>query len=57
MVFVFADCPQVQVIERYEPNQPDELQLEESDVVDVFRKMADGSYNKFYTHLILQTEL
>ncbi|KAK2164213.1 hypothetical protein NP493_1426g00004 [Ridgeia piscesae] len=36
------DCPQVQVIERYEPNQPDELQLEESDVVDVFRKMADG---------------
>ena len=56
MVYVFADCPQVQVIERYEPNQPDELQLEESDVVDVFRKMADGTHNKFFTHLILQTE-
>ena len=39
---VFVDCPQVQVVEKYEAKQPDELQLEESDVVDVFRKMADG---------------
>ena len=31
------------MIESYEAKQPDELQLEESDVVKVSRKMADGT--------------
>ncbi|XP_076357268.1 uncharacterized protein LOC143250508 isoform X2 [Tachypleus tridentatus] len=38
------DCPQVQCIENYQAQQPDELSLEEADVVNVFRKMADGWY-------------
>ncbi|XP_076319000.1 uncharacterized protein LOC143229972 isoform X2 [Tachypleus tridentatus] len=38
------DCPQVQCIEKYDAQEPDELSLEESDVVNVFRKTADGWY-------------
>ncbi|XP_064610370.1 rho guanine nucleotide exchange factor 26-like isoform X2 [Liolophura sinensis] len=38
------DCPQVQAVHRYIATQPDELDLEEADVVNVFRKMADGWY-------------
>jgi len=38
------DCPQVQAIHSYVAQQPDELSLEESDVVNVFRKTADGWY-------------
>lgn len=38
------DCPQVQVTHTYIAEQPDELSLEEADVVNVFRKMADGWY-------------
>ncbi|CAN7985738.1 unnamed protein product [Ixodes hexagonus] len=38
------DCPQVQCRHAYVPEQPDELALQESDVVNVFRKMADGWY-------------
>ncbi|XP_035207512.1 uncharacterized protein LOC118182260 isoform X2 [Stegodyphus dumicola] len=36
------DCPQVQCTHAYNAQQPDELSLEEADVVNVFRKMADG---------------
>ncbi|XP_050040376.2 ephexin-1 [Dermacentor andersoni] len=38
------DCPQVQCRHAYTPRQPDELALEEADVVNVFRKMSDGWY-------------
>lgn len=38
------DCPQVQCRHAYVPEQPDELALQESDVVNVFRKMSDGWY-------------
>lgn len=39
---VFLDCPQVQCIKRFNATEPDELGLEESDVINVFKKMADG---------------
>ncbi|KAG1667383.1 Ephexin-1 [Nymphon striatum] len=42
ILFPQIDCPQVQVLHFYQAQQPDELTLEESDVVNVFRKMADG---------------
>ncbi|XP_066296255.1 uncharacterized protein [Branchiostoma lanceolatum] len=38
------DCPQVQVIHPYQAQQPDELELERSDIINVSRKMADGWY-------------
>jgi neuronal guanine nucleotide exchange factor len=38
------DCPQVQSIYDYNPQQPDELGLIRGDIVKVFRKMADGWY-------------
>ncbi|KAK3096874.1 hypothetical protein FSP39_004312 [Pinctada imbricata] len=38
------DCPQVQCIRNYSAQEPDELTLEESDVVNVFKKMTDGWY-------------
>ncbi|CAH1774133.1 unnamed protein product [Owenia fusiformis] len=38
------DCPQVQVVHAYTSEQPDELTLEESDIINVTRKMADGWY-------------
>ena len=38
----FTDCPQVQCTRKYTATEPDELTLEESDVVNVFKKMADG---------------
>ncbi|KAL8597681.1 hypothetical protein ACOMHN_012648 [Nucella lapillus] len=38
------DCPQVQCVEKYIAQEPDELTLEESDVVNVFKKMGDGWY-------------
>ena len=39
---LIADCPQVQCVEKYIATEPDELTLEESDVINVFKKMADG---------------
>ena len=36
------DCPQVQAVHHYVAQQPDELTLEESDVINVHRKMSDG---------------
>lgn len=38
------DCPQVQCVEKYNAQEPDELTLEESDVINVFKKMGDGWY-------------
>ncbi|XP_070561186.1 ephexin-1-like [Ptychodera flava] len=38
------DCPQVQCVEAYQSSEPDELSLEESDVINVFRKLPDGWY-------------
>ncbi|XP_078337399.1 uncharacterized protein LOC111137825 isoform X4 [Crassostrea virginica] len=38
------DCPQVQCMKRFNATEPDELGLEESDVINVFKKMADGWY-------------
>ena len=42
LLFLFADCPQVQAVFDYEAKQPDELDLQRGDVVKVYRKMADG---------------
>jgi len=39
-----TDCPQVQCTKKYTATEPDELSLEESDVVNVFKKIADGKY-------------
>uniref|UniRef100_A0A9I3EGW4 Guanine nucleotide exchange factor tim n=1 Tax=Anopheles dirus TaxID=7168 RepID=A0A9I3EGW4_9DIPT len=38
------DCPQVIAVHPYQALQPDELDLDISDVVNVHRKMADGWY-------------
>ncbi|GFS29640.1 rho guanine nucleotide exchange factor 26 [Nephila pilipes] len=38
------DCPQVQCVRSYIAQQPDELSLQESDVVTISRKMNDGWY-------------
>ncbi|XP_076451935.1 uncharacterized protein LOC143287661 isoform X2 [Babylonia areolata] len=38
------DCPQVQCVVKYIAQEPDELTLEESDVINVFKKMGDGWY-------------
>ena len=46
----FSDCPQVQCIKKYVPQEPDELALEESDVVNVFKKLEDGRI--FYSKII-----
>ncbi|XP_041378326.1 serine-rich adhesin for platelets-like isoform X2 [Gigantopelta aegis] len=38
------DCPQGQCIRKYSAREPDELGLEESDIVNVYKKMSDGWY-------------
>ncbi|XP_077998278.1 uncharacterized protein LOC144451340 [Glandiceps talaboti] len=38
------DCPQVQCVDAYTAEQPDELSLEESDIINVYRKLPDGWY-------------
>jgi hypothetical protein len=40
--FYITDCPQVQCIKPYIAKEPDELTLDESDVVNVFKKLEDG---------------
>lgn len=40
---VFTDCPQVQCVEKYIAQEPDELTLEESDVINVYKKISDGN--------------
>lgn len=49
-----TDCPQVQTIQRFVPSEPDELALEESDIVDVLRKTKDG---KSFISFILSVNL
>ena len=44
-----ADCPQVQAVHSYTAKEPDELSLEESDVINVFKKMADGKFFCVFT--------
>ena len=44
---LFADCPQVQCMKRFNATEPDELGLEDSDVINFFKKMADG---RFFCH-------
>lgn len=42
------DCPQVEVLCNYRPNQEDELDLKLGDVVNVLQKMPDGNiYSNF----------
>lgn len=43
-VFENWDCPQVKCIRRYIAKEPDELTLELSDVVNVFKKLKDGMF-------------
>ncbi|XP_060579714.1 ephexin-1-like [Ruditapes philippinarum] len=38
------DCPQVRCVKRYVAKEPDELTLELSDVVNVFKKLKDGMF-------------
>lgn len=42
--FLTTDCPQFHCVKKYIAQQPDELTLEESDVINVTRKMADGTF-------------
>jgi len=44
------DCPQVQAVTRFEATQPDELLLEESDVVNVSRKVSDDGKSQSLHH-------
>ena len=47
-LYISTDCPQVRCVKRYVAKEPDELTLELSDVVNVFKKLKDGkskSYN------------
>lgn len=44
VIYADWDCPQVQAVMQYLATEPDELSLEESDIVTVFRKMNDGWY-------------
>lgn len=39
---LYSDCPQVQCIKSYCAQQTDEISLEETDVLNVCRKMKDG---------------
>uniref|UniRef100_A0A8D8XWS4 Rho guanine nucleotide exchange factor 26 n=1 Tax=Cacopsylla melanoneura TaxID=428564 RepID=A0A8D8XWS4_9HEMI len=39
------DCPQVAVNHSYTAQQPDELNLQQGDVINVLRKMSDGWYH------------
>uniref|UniRef100_A0A2C9L2K1 Rho guanine nucleotide exchange factor 26 n=1 Tax=Biomphalaria glabrata TaxID=6526 RepID=A0A2C9L2K1_BIOGL len=41
-IYDFWDCPQFQCVRKYIAQQPDEITLEEGDVINVTRKMADG---------------
>ncbi|KAH9490000.1 hypothetical protein Btru_036227 [Bulinus truncatus] len=41
-IYDYWDCPQFQCVRKYIAQQPDELTLEEGDVINVTRKMADG---------------
>ncbi|RUS78652.1 hypothetical protein EGW08_013579 [Elysia chlorotica] len=41
-IYDYWDCPQFHCVQKYIAQQPDELTLEESDVINVTRKMADG---------------
>lgn len=36
------DCPQVAAVYAYQSTQPDELNLQKGDIVNVNKKMADG---------------
>lgn len=38
------DCPQVSVNHTYTAQQPDELNLQPGDVINVLRKMSDGEF-------------
>jgi hypothetical protein len=54
---LYLDCPQVQCIRSYSAKQTDELSLEETDVVNVRRKMKDGinyfEYNSYVKFIVL----
>jgi len=41
-VCVMADFPQVHTVTRFIAREPDELDLEEADVVSVYQKSPDG---------------
>ena len=43
ILIIFVDSAQVQVIHKYVAKQADELSLEESDVINVFKKISDGN--------------
>jgi len=43
-MYVFTDFPQVHTVTRFVASQPDELDLEEADVVSVYQKSPDGQY-------------
>jgi hypothetical protein len=41
---VRTDCPQVEATRQYVASRPDELSLEEGDVISVSKKHIDGMY-------------
>lgn len=52
---VLTDCPQVQVAHNYVAQQPDELNLETGDVVNVLRKTKDGKRKMMYLNYFSPT--
>ena len=44
VLYVFTDFPQVHTVTRFIANEPDELDLEEADVVSVYQKSPDGQF-------------
>ena len=51
---VFTDCPQVQVTHPYEAQQPDELNLDTGDVVNILRKTPDGMLSIIQTKIQIE---
>lgn len=45
-VYECWDCPQVAAVHSYTASQPDELNLNKGDVINVTRKMADGEWRE-----------
>lgn len=47
------DCPQVTVKHEFVSSEPDALNLEPADIVNVFRKLPDGKSDYFFSVVIV----
>ena len=46
ILIIFSDCPQVRAIHSYHSEQPDEINLQEGEIIKVLRKLPDGEYRQ-----------